>query len=226
MTDQTSIIPADLLSKPDDKGSLELFKSITKAGDWLARLQLFGSNSKATKKGLIPAGHWGRVGRKDDITDLGEQISAVPVDWRPLALSFADPEHIINIYDQTDPQFVEIQKLSFEKDSECVFGPQFLLWIPSEKEFLLYHMNSKTARSEASKLLKQIGKHAIFKVKLIETAKYTWEGPQILGSPIPVTNLPDTAVLKRELEQFRNPPKQEVEEAPEEAGTEGAGRER
>ena len=205
------VLPADLIT--NENTDLETFKSVTKAGDWLARLQLFGSNSDAVKKRLIPMAHYGKVGRKDDITDLGEEVSVIPINWRPLALSFG--EEIISVYDRTDPLFAEIQAKADEKDSDCVFGPQFLLWLPTEREFLLYHMNSKTARGEAPKLLKLLGQHTVFKAKYIETKNYSWHGPQILPNPVAPVSLPEPTRLTAEVNKFRNPPKQEVEKAEE-----------
>ncbi len=202
------VLPSDVTSNQFD---MDTFKEVTKAGDWLSRLQLFGSNSDAVKKGLIPMAHYGIVGRKDDIRDLGSEVSVIPINWRPLALSFGD--EIINVYDRSDPLFAEIQAKSEEKDSDCVFGPQFLIWLPTEREFVLYHMNSKTSRGEAPKVLKLIGKHATAKAKYIETKSYSWHGPQFIPNPLPPVALPDNDKLLQEVEKFRNPPAKQVEKA-------------
>ena len=64
---------------------------------YLPRLQLFSSKSDACAEGKIGIGHYGIV-KDSDIIDLGPELDAVIVSWRPKALQI-DGDNIITVYD-------------------------------------------------------------------------------------------------------------------------------
>ncbi|KKN00821.1 hypothetical protein LCGC14_1133900, partial [marine sediment metagenome] len=182
--------------------------SLTKG--YLARLQLFGSKSDACAEGKIGIGRWGLV-RDDNIIDLGPELDAVIVSWRPKALQIAK-DGIFADHDPTSDLYMKIKELSEVKDSGCMHGPEFLLWIPSQDQFVTYHMSSKTARRESQKMEPLFGKAATFRCKLIDppNSRYKWHGPVITGCSDPL-EMPSIEEVTDRVKDFQNPSKQEVE---------------
>jgi len=199
---QSAIVPVD-------------FDSMVKSADYLGRFQLFSSKSDACAEGRIGIGHYGLV--KDDvITDLGVSIDVGVLSWRPKALSI-EGDNVINSYNPeiqdgviTNPLFKDIVERSATPNSGCMYGPEFLLWLPSIGDFALFHANSKTARREAKKLQPLIGNAATFRAHLIEKGKYKWHGPVITQCSTPIAPPPENR-LRAEWEKFHNPPTDTVE---------------
>lgn len=178
---------------------------------FLPRLQLFGSKSNACATGAIGIGRYGLV-NDDIITDLGTEVDALVVTWRPKAMQTVD--NILVEYDPQSELYQQLKEKAGISDSGCMYGPEFLLWIPTQTTFATYFMSSKTARREARKMQPLLQKAATFKAKLIETAKYKWHGPVVVPCSAPL-ELPDSEVLVTAAKKFMNPPKSEVEVAPE-----------
>lgn len=197
----------------------ETFALIAKSGDYLPRCQLFGGNSEACKEGKIAIAHFGIVPNKDTIVDIGAEFNCAVLGWRPRAIRL-NGDTIDNYYDAKDKEFIKIQEESEVKDSGCMFGPEFLLWIPQTSQFVLFHMNNKTSRRVAPELLGKIGKAATIKSKLIKTDKYTWHGPEVLTCSSPLAPLPTAEDVMAQVNKFNNPVASTTETIdPKEAGT-------
>lgn len=204
---ENQLVPADISGSTD----LDAFNEATSGGeDYLGRFQLFGSKSDACTEGKIGIGRYGHV-KDQNIDDLGDEVDVVICAWRSKAIDNSGEQLIIN-HDAQSETFEQIKKKSFVRDSNCMYGPEFLLWIPSAGIFATYHANSKTARREAKKCATLIGKAATFRVQLIDPPKsrYKWHGPVITPCSTPLT-VPDIFVIKEEIEKFKNPPESEVE---------------
>lgn len=182
------------------------------SGTYLPRLQLFGSRSDACATGDISIGHYGLV-KDGTIVDLGEELNAVVVSWRPKALQI-DGDNIITEYNPETELYQKIKSLSFVSDSGCMYGPEFLLWISDQEQFATYFMSSKTARREAKKVGAFLKKAVTFKCKLIETARYKWHGPVVIRHTAPL-DVPPLEVMQVAVDTFQNPLKSNVELAPE-----------
>lgn len=189
------------------------------AAGYLARLQLFGSKSDACAEGKIGIGRYGIV-RDKEIVDLGKELDAVIVSWRPKALQL---EGFVVSHDPTSDLYKKIKELSKVKDSRCMHGPEFLLWIPDQDQFVTFHMSSPTARREAEKMEPLVGKAATFRCKLIDppSSSFKWHGAVVTGCSTPL-EVPPVEEIQEQVKRFQNPPKQEVELAKED----GSGRER
>lgn len=184
---------------------------VSSASTFLPRLQLYGSKTDACAEGKIGIGHWGLAG-DDTIVDLGEDIDVVIVSWRPKALNISDRDNIITEYNPKSDLYQKVKELSTVKDSGCMYGPEFLLWIPSQNTFATYFANSKTARREAKKVEPLIGKAATFKVKFIDppTSRFKWHGPVVVPCSTPL-DVPSIENIQAEIDKFQNPPKSDVE---------------
>lgn len=218
---EANIIPAEATGGAVEKFDDDAFALATKAGDYLPRLQLMTANSDQCKKGDFPINHYALVSGQNFI-DLGEALDIAVVIWRPKALEIGD--EIISVYDPEDGEFKRIQEKSEEKDSGCMFGPEFLVYIPSKIEFATFFMGSKSSRREAPNLRARMGKAATLKSHLIETKKFSWFAPTIVPCSTPM-DIPPVEEISEQVEKFNNPPKSEVERISDNENTE-SGRER
>ena len=210
---ENSLVPQDIVDGTLTTG--ESFQSIVSGGDYLPRLQLFGSKSDACAEGKIGIGHYGSV--KDSvITDLSPEVDIVIIGWRPKALQI-DGENLViafhpNIVDGkiTDPLFKKIVDKAGIRNSGCMYGPEFLVWIPSITTFATYHMNNPTNRREARNMEPLLGKAATLKCRLIDQGKYKWHGPVILPCSAPI-EMPSDDEIREQFNKFKDPPQNDVE---------------
>ena len=207
----TSSKPGQLIEIAQAQGD-DVFGAISTAGGYLPRVQLYGASSEAVKESKIPMAHFGLTLSKENIVDLGKEFDALPIVWRAKAMELG--EQILNYYDPYSPEFKRIQELSDVKDSGCMYGPEYLIWVPSQKKFATFFCNSKTARRAAPKLRDKLGCATTFKAVYIKTDKYAWHGPDFLNCSTPF-ELPDMDDIAEETAKFNNPPKSEVEKVPE-----------
>ena len=197
---------------PPAKYSDDDFDKSTKAGDWLPRLQLMTSNSKECKGGQFPINHYALV-RDQNFKDLGKAVDILIIEWRPKAMEI--DEQVYVVYDPDHADFKRIQEQSNVKDSGCMYGPEFLVWIPDIEEFATFFMGSKSSRREAASVRTLLRNAGTLKSKEISTQKYTWWSPIIEKC----TSSFDPPAQEEILEQhakFTNPPEPGIEMAPEE----------
>lgn len=196
------------LSKYADDKSFEQISSV----GFLPRVQLMGSNSNAVKEGQIGQGHYALIRGKDQVQDLTKEVPVVVLSWRPKAMEITS-ESVISVYNPKSSEFDRIAKKSEESDSGCMYGPEFLLWVPSLKAFATFFMSSKTARREAPQLKGLLGKAALLKSQLIKAKKFAWHGPVVTPCSQPL-DLPDLDEAREQAQKFNNPPENETEAAP------------
>lgn len=179
------------------------FQDLTTSEDWLGRLQLYGNKSNAVAEGKVEANHYG-IPEDDGVIDLGNEVNVVILTWRPKALAaLEDP--IIESFDPNSPTFKDIKDRSGIKDSGCMYGPEFLLWVPSIERFLTFFMSSKTARREARKMEPLLRCAATLKSRIIKQNNFIWAGPVVIACSEPL-ELPDTNVIQAKADKFLNPP--------------------
>lgn len=187
----------------------DVFNQIAKSGDYLPRIQLEGTQSKLVVKDQIKAGHFALI-ESDSFEDLTKSVDVLVLAWRAKALR-TDGETVESDFDIKSKRFQQIQAESEISDSGCMFGPEFLLWVPSYQKFCTFFMASKSARREARNVKDKIGYAGTLTSKLIETKKYTWYAPEIISCTTPF-DLPDPEEMMEQIEGFKNPPKEEEKE--------------
>ncbi len=187
------------------------YGDIITAGAFLNRIQLYTGSSPAIAAGHIGMGHFGYVKAKDKIDDLGLQIDCIPLSWRFKAMDFTG-EMPISVYDPTAPEFARIRAASSTEDSQCSYGLEFLLWIPSIKVFATYFFNSKTSRRSAPNLKNLIEQRSAASIKsdLIVRGKKSWHGPLITMCSTPLAE-PDWDEARKQAENFANPKESDVQ---------------
>lgn len=186
------------------------FEEIATATKFLPRLQLFSSNSGEVKEEKIRQGHYGLLTMKGQpVIDLSESIDVLICVWRPKALDMTS-ENVISCFNVEDPLFKEIAEKSEDADSGCMFGPEFLVWIPSVKKFATFFCGSKTARRESVNIKSLCGHRATLKSNFIKKGRYSWHGPRVIECSTPF-DMPEPDDLREKVEDFNNPLSQQVE---------------
>lgn len=220
MSENQQLVPQDLTAGP--LATPGTFDAIVASGDYLSRLQLFGAKTDAVSEGKIEMNHYG-LARDQQITDLGLEIDIAIITWRSKAVQSGDDFLVCYTPDfdgddnVTNPTFKSIMQKSGIRDSGCMYGPEFLVWVPSVGAFATLHMNSKTSRREAKNLEPLIGKAATLKSRLIDppNSKYKWQGIVAIPCSSPL-DMPSDEQIRDEWTKFHNPPESEIEVAKDE----------
>ena len=216
------LIPASAFGDTDIvKHDDSAFDLATKSGAWLPRLQLMTKNSDACDDGTFPVNEYALVDGSN-LTNVGKEVDVLVITWRPKAIEMGD--EIITVYDPKDPEFERIQIKSDTKDSGCMFGIEFLVYVASQKCFATFFMGSKSSRREAPNVKALLRKAATLKSHRIEGKKFKWQSPCVSPCSTPFAT-PDVASLKEEIDKFNNPAKSDVEAA-DEADTAATSRDR
>lgn len=213
MTDQHELMKIDDLKEAAlQRASDDDFDALQAASAYLPRVQLMTSNSDKCKAGEFPVNNWALV-RGQEYQDLGSEIDVLVCSWRPMALEIGDA--VVTSYDRSSDTFQSIQERADESDSGCMWGYQFLLWVPSVGTFATFFCGSKSARREAPAVKARMDGPATLKSRKIEKGKYTWFAPTCHDCSTPF-DMPPKADYLREMEKFNNPSEQQVELAQEE----------
>lgn len=197
----------------DDKN----FAVVASGGGYLPRLQLYGANSELVKEGKFHMAHYGLVRSKTNVEDLTGEVAILVLGWRPKAMEIVGDD-VNTFYNPQNDEFKRVSMKSEEQNSGCMFGPEYLVYIPAAKAFATFFMSSKTSRREAPAVRALMGKMALLKAKFIKTKQFSWHGPEVtMCSTIP-DGLDDPEFLlelKDQVQKFQNPPESEKELAPE-----------
>ena len=207
-TDDTEMLEIVKASDLDD----DVFSALA-AGAFLPRVQLLTSQSKLVKKGEFEVNHYGLIS-SSGILDLGSEVDVWVLGCRAKALSTLDD--VLYSYDIDSEIFKDIQSRVNEKDSGCMAGPEFLLYLPEQETFATFLMASKSAIIESSAVKARMGKTVTLKSKFIETKKFAWWAPTAMSCSTPLDK-PKMDELKSVLDKFKNAPEMDVELAKEEA---------
>lgn len=210
---ENALIPAEVAGELAKYGD-DVFSATAASGDYLPRLQLMTAASEKCKSGVFPINHYALI-RDQNYIDLGESIDVLIVTWRPKALEIGD--EVISVFKPDHPEFQRIQAKSSEQDSGCMYGPEFLMYIPAQKSFATFFCGSKSSRRESPNIRALMTKAATLKSRFVETKKYKWYTPSVTSCSTPF-EMPDMEDLKKSVDKFNNPPETTVEVAPDEEG--------
>ena len=182
----------------------EVYSAVVSGSAFLPRLQLFIANSAMVKEDKIAQNHYGLVIGKDQVDNLGKEVDVLLLSWRPRALDASDKSNIRASSDVTSDLFKEIQENSKEKDSGCLYGPEFLIYIPAREKFATVLFGSISARNEARNVQPLIGKPCTFKSRLIKTPKYSWQSMIVTPCSTPFM-VPTKETMQEVIEEFLQP---------------------
>lgn len=157
----------------------ENFELMVRPG-FLPRVQVCGGNSKLCQTQKIAVGKLALVRTKEDFVDLGDSVNMIPLTYRFAALDMSDIESVKSYFDPNSAEYKDVQARSEEPDSGCCYGPQFLIWVPTLKEFATFLFGAKSTRPEARKMKARLNQGVTMKSRLITTPQYAWHVPSIL----------------------------------------------
>lgn len=177
---------------------------LTGAGEYLPRLQLVASTSALVEK--ISSGNFAFCRSTDNVDDLGKELHVVVVAMQPKAAIYEKGKVPVSITDMNNPQFANIRNQSNARVPGCVYGPEFLFWIPSKDSFATFHCSNATARKEARNIIDLIGAGATVTRKMCKNDKGNWWGIAVTPNNAPVANLPAQEDVKDAMAKFRGVP--------------------
>lgn len=189
------------------KYGTEVADALTKSG-FLPRLQLMTGNSKQCKSGKFPVNKYALISGQEHI-EVGEPIDVLVLVWRPKAIDTGSDEMIIS-HDIEAAEFKRIQEESDVKDSGCMYGQEYLVYLPSHEQFATFFMGTKTSRRESPNMLALCQKAATLSAQEIKTKKYNYYSPAVVKCST-VFKLPSKEDCLEQIAEFNNPKIQEVE---------------
>jgi hypothetical protein len=193
---------------PYQMGNDAIYDDIAKNTTCLPRLVLF-TKGNAIDRVLIKSGHYGIPESATEITDLGPSIDLLVLARRPKAVNMSDSDEIITSFDPDSATFTRIAAKSLEKESNCMYGPSFLVTERNNLHRPLeFFCGTKSSRSEAKKIypflalsaeqieargLKDEKPHGplamTMTARLVEEGKHSWQVPVANECTIPFTEL-------------------------------------
>ncbi len=180
-----TLIPAGVVPQTDTSKVL----AVSKNKEYLPRLKLCGSQAGECQRGLVGIGHYALIKSREDLEDIGDDFDIIIIGGRAKAVQLSDPP--IQSFDPDCALFKDIVEESTKKDSDAMFGPEFLVYIPDHQVFATFFLCNPTGRRFAPDMTARMNEGANLTSRLIETKKYKWHGPVIkdCGAPLEVPDL-------------------------------------
>jgi len=191
--------------------------ALTKAGEYLDRIQLFQGTSAAAKEGKIKPGYYG-VPRGEEVEDLGASIDLLVYAAKPKALDTSGDTPVA----AHDPESAEFQRIKETadtvKDSGCMHGLEFLVFERNSANFYTYFANGASARREAGKMIPtETALQVTMSANFIKRKQFSWHAPVITKCSTDFSNAPSLDKIRAEVVKFMKP-----DDAPEEVKAEDA----
>lgn len=225
MTEQHDLVPASLDALDElgpDKHSIAKANEMS-SSNFLGYIKLITKNSNLVNDGF-PVNHWGFFARSGDKPlDLGPKVDVLPLTWRPMAL---DTDLGAAFFDEDHPEYQRIREDADSKVQNRMYGPQYLLWLPTLSKFATYFMGTPTARNESGSVTSNLRKAITLASRTIKSKprpgkpQYVWQGPQVFSCNTPFESMPTLEEIKREKKRFDNPPASQVETDTDDSGSE------
>lgn len=216
MSDEVATTGTELLTGEDlaqsKYGDNSSFLAIASGGSYLPRLMLMNATSELVKEAKMNQGHYALVTGKDRFQDMTREVLCHVLGWRPKALEIGE-KAVKSYYNPKSEEFIAVSKKSdAESNSGCMYGPEFLVYIPSVEQYATFFMSSKTARREAPQMRPLVGKTSTLKSNLIKGKKNSWFGPVVTPCSAPLAPY-NREEAKAQLQTFNNPPENAEEKA-------------
>lgn len=183
-----------LTSRYDD----DVFNGLTIQGGFLPRLNLYSSRSKIVQKDLFKANHWGVVTGKDKLQDLGENVVCVPLAYRPMSLDLREKKAVA-LFDPKSKAFADVKAESEKKDSKCMCGIQFLVYVQGFG-LATYYCASKSAKMLAPHIRKLLNQFVTLGSHTVEAGEWVYRAPLVNLSNVQfeIPNMEDVIAKRNE----------------------------
>lgn len=205
-----TLIPTSAVPQSDTTA----IASVSKNKEYLPRIKLCGSQAGECQRGQVGIGNYALIKSREDVTDIGDNLDVIVVAGRAKAFQLSDPP--IQAFDTDSDLFKDLVEESTKKDSEAMYGPEFLLYLAEYELFVTYFLCNPTGRKVAPNIAARMNNSANLSSILIQNKKkgYQWHGPVIkdCGAPLEV---PDLKVIAEVATKFLNEKDSKVELADE-----------
>lgn len=209
---------------PYQMGDDSIYDDIATTTKCLPRLMLYTKGKPIDRK-LIGPGRYGIPESADEITDLGPSIDLLVLARRPKAVDMSDSHAIITSFDTESVEFKRIAARSLVKESNCMYGPSFLVIERNNLHRPLeFFCGTKSSRTEAKKIytflalsaqqietrgLKDEQPHGplamTLTARLVEEGKHSWHVPVANDCTAPFTELLADKKVIEEIIKFITP---------------------
>ena len=178
--------------------------------NFLPRLQFISKMSKFVEiDPAIPVNHFALIASDEEYKDLGSTVDVQVLSWRQKALDTGAGK---SYYNHQTEEFLEIQERSnIEQNSGCLYGPEYLVYIPEIDALATLFFGSKSLRFEVRKIQKlyEGNQPVTMTSKVIEpkngSKPYTCATPKPCATPIAKPNADRMTEIMKEIEKFNNP---------------------
>ena len=226
MSEESKDLVEKHITLPEVRKSTGEIEVLTRTSEYLPQVRIYGSESTIVKEGVFPMGHLGLYKSADNIVDLGTEVDAVILDWRPRAaiVSGDSPVSFFGKYNEEtsewefSKEFLEIKQQAMSKVKGYLVGLEYLMYLPEYQCYCLFFMGSVTLRRESANMKAILEQDvpvnervALIKIKLIKTSQYTWHGVTVTNSSTPAVINEDPDDVIAEIQKFRNPQDSGVE---------------
>lgn len=141
--------------------------SVVGGGDYLAYLDFRSGKRAVVQNEGWPANTFALC-KTGEATNVGNEFDAILLDVRPTAVDFNGG--VDKAHNPEGARFLEIKADTDDGISGNAYGPEFLVYLPEQKEFATFHMSSKSNRKLASgKNLEMLGTVVKFNSKSVTT---------------------------------------------------------
>jgi hypothetical protein len=191
-----------------------LVSSVVGTG-FLPLLQL-ATTGDAVKDGTVEMNKYCVRKTKGDYVQLGREVDVIFIQWRPRAMDTSDKANIRVSYDPKSDLWRDIKVIADSKkpNNGCMYGPEYLVYIPEIDTVATFFMGSTTARNESrnthslfvNKENKFIGGQGTLKSRQLgpNAAGQKWQAPFCTRCSTPL-NQPNQEQVLDILQAFLNP---------------------
>ncbi len=214
---------ADLGVTSVSKYSAQEAMEMTKGG-FLPRLQVANASAEICQTGAVKIGNYALVTDKNTVMDIGAEQEILFIAFRPKALRIPkDGGNPLSYFNRESDAFKQVSREAGIKDSGCLFGPEFLVWLPKIQRMGTFFFGTTSNRRSAGPILTEMNQDGqlvpkvfLMRSKMVKNGKgQMWYVPIATPSSAPIEPMPEAEELKDELGKFNNPPESVVETVPE-----------
>ena len=173
------------------------------SGGGFPRMSLCTANTQTVKDGEFPTNTYAlTIG--ETVHELGKNVDVVVCAYRLTAIDTS--EGFCCSHDSKSELFLDIQENSDTQGygCGCIYGQEFLVWIPQHKTFATLLCGNKTARNMAGGIKALVGEVATFGSKKFESPKFSWFGMTVAPSNTAITEIPSDEDYTSTVDKFVN----------------------
>ena len=204
------MVPADIAALINQQAPSADLDAAGKSDAFLPRIQFMSARSGLCEDGTFPVNHFNLISGQSN-EDAGETVDALVMGVRSKAMDTSGDELIITYEPKPDDSgaatgiFRDIQvKSDTTKNSGCMYGLEFLIWVPSKKTFATFFMGTNSLRRDSPTLRARIGKPVTLISYKAKTKKFQWMTAKGVDCTTPFEPPTKEAVIKA-FEEFNNP---------------------